>query len=79
MASTVAAAKATRRHAPRPRWVMTTRKSGGSDFGFGFLFVLHEPLVQDLMISILVQPDGIGVLPDEFIRIHAVDGGPHAA
>ena len=41
----------------------------------GFLFLLHEPLMQDLMISIGVEPDGICVVADECVRVHTVDGG----
>ncbi len=35
---------------------------------------LHLPLVENLVISVLVQPDRIGVLADEFLLAHTVDG-----
>ena len=39
------------------------------------LLLLHLTLVEDFPISMLVEPDGVGGVADEFIRVHAVDGG----
>jgi len=33
------------------------------------LLLLHLTLVEDFPISMLVEPDGIGVLADEFFRV----------
>jgi hypothetical protein len=39
-----------------------------------FLGLGEFPFMDDFPIPVLVEPDEVGIAPDELVRIHAIDG-----